>query len=70
MICPLCQHRFDADEMACSSGCPLHAACKVLCCPRCHYRFVEESAIASALQRVVARLRAIARPRTGRAGAR
>jgi hypothetical protein len=45
MICPLCQHRFVLSEAACVAGCPLRGACHVICCPHCHYRFVEESSV-------------------------
>jgi len=27
--------------------------CKVLCCPRCHYEFVEESVIVNFVKRLV-----------------
>lgn len=55
MICPLCQHRFEAADMPCNTGCPMHRACKVLCCPRCHYEFVEESVIVNFVKRLVGR---------------
>jgi hypothetical protein len=57
VICPLCQHRFAEHEMPCNSGCPMSRTCRVLCCPRCHYEFVEESAIVNLVKRVAARLR-------------
>ncbi|MFN0152729.1 MAG: hypothetical protein ACKVU1_18655 [bacterium] len=53
MICPLCQHRFNEDEMPCNTGCPMHRMCKVLCCPRCHYEFVEESVIVNFVKKLV-----------------
>lgn len=41
--------------MPCNTGCPMHRACKVLCCPRCHYEFVEESVIVNFVKRLVGR---------------
>ena len=43
--CPLCGGRFAGKE-SCPSGCPLSANCRTLCCPHCHYRFVEDSTVA------------------------
>jgi multisubunit Na+/H+ antiporter MnhG subunit len=33
----------------------MHRHCKVLCCPRCHYEFVEESAIVNFVKRLIGR---------------
>jgi hypothetical protein len=45
MQCPLCGGRFPGRE-SCVAGCPLPASCRTVCCPHCHYRFVEESTLA------------------------
>ena len=45
MQCPLCGGRFPGRD-ACVAGCPLAGSCHTLCCPHCHYRFVEESTLA------------------------
>ena len=42
--CPLCGRHFPRRE-ACAAGCPLAGACRTLCCPHCHYRFVEDSTL-------------------------
>jgi hypothetical protein len=55
--CPLCGGWFPGRD-ACVAGCPLAGSCRTLCCPHCHYRFVEESTIA----RWVGRLLHGARP--------
>jgi len=49
--CPLCGGRFPGWE-ACQSGCPLSGSCKTLCCPHCHYRFVERSTVVDWLGRL------------------
>jgi hypothetical protein len=38
--------------MDCHTGCPLHRACKVVCCPHCHYSYVEESTVVSLVKRL------------------
>jgi len=55
--CPLCGGRFPGKE-ACASGCPLAGACRTLCCPHCHYRFVEDSLVAGWLRRLLPQRRA------------
>lgn len=55
MICPLCQHEFQLEEMPCNTGCPMNRICKVLCCPRCRYEFVEESTIVNFVKRLFRR---------------
>ncbi|HVN75807.1 MAG TPA: hypothetical protein VMT19_05775 [Thermoanaerobaculaceae bacterium] len=49
--CPLCGGRFHGQE-ACANGCPLSGSCRTLCCPYCHYRFVEQSAVVDWLGRL------------------
>lgn len=48
--CPLCGCHFPRQD-ACPSGCPLAGHCKTVCCPNCHYRFVEESGVINWLKR-------------------
>jgi hypothetical protein len=43
--CPLCGGRFPGRE-GCVAGCPLAGSCRTLCCPHCHYHFIEESSLA------------------------
>jgi hypothetical protein len=50
--CPLCGGMFPGRE-ACASGCPLSGSCRTLCCPHCHYRFVEDSVLARFVGRLV-----------------
>ena len=56
MTCPLCGTSFPP-EAACAVGCPLAGHCETLCCPNCHYRFVEESTLTRWLARLFARRR-------------
>jgi Fe2+ transport system protein FeoA len=39
--CGLCGHRFDAEALACHTGCPLGAHCNLICCPNCGYQVVD-----------------------------
>lgn len=57
MTCPLCQAHFEKEEMICSSACPLHGACKVVCCPHCHYSFVEDSTVVKIARRLSGAIR-------------
>ena len=41
--CPLCGLHF-AEGAAHCGGCPMNAACKTICCPRCGYEYVDHSA--------------------------
>ncbi|MBM4332149.1 MAG: hypothetical protein FJ117_13170 [Deltaproteobacteria bacterium] len=49
--CPLCGHHFHQEEGVCSGSCPLGKYCGLICCPRCRYRFVEESGTVNFLKR-------------------
>ena len=51
--CPLCSNEFPSDREHCAAGCPLAKGCRVLCCPSCGYEFVEDSAVASGVGRLV-----------------
>ena len=44
--CPLCQHVFPLEGAVCS-GCGMTGGCEMIKCPRCGYKFVEESKIVS-----------------------
>jgi hypothetical protein len=55
--CPLCGGRFPRHE-ACAAGCPLAGACRTLCCPHCHYRFVEDSIVVGWVGKLLHRGRA------------
>jgi hypothetical protein len=55
--CPLCGGVVPADRDHCAAGCPLAKGCRVLCCPSCGYEFVEDSAIASGVSRLVGWIR-------------
>jgi len=50
VACPLCGRHFPARE-ACPSGCPLAAHCHSLCCPHCHYSFIEDDSAVVRLMR-------------------
>ncbi len=52
VVCPLCGGSFPGRH-ACVEGCPLAGSCRTLCCPHCHYRFVEESTLIRFVGRVV-----------------
>ncbi len=54
--CPLCGATFPA-EAACPSGCPMSKSCRTLCCPHCHYRFVNTSVVAGWLERLLGGVR-------------
>jgi hypothetical protein len=46
--CPLCGTRFDPDEGQACSSCPLGSGCRLTCCPKCHYSWVEPGRMAAA----------------------
>jgi hypothetical protein len=50
--CPLCGGRFPGRE-SCVAGCPVSHSCRTVCCPHCHYRFVEESTLGRWLERLL-----------------
>jgi C4-type Zn-finger protein len=50
--CPLCGERFPRRD-SCVVGCPFAGSCKTLCCPHCHYRFVEESTLTRWLDKLL-----------------
>jgi Fe2+ transport system protein FeoA len=52
--CRLCSFEFEADGLACHSGCPLGSRCSLICCPNCGYQVVDESksGLATALKRL------------------
>ena len=39
--CGLCGHRFDAEALACHTGCPMGSHCNLICCPNCGYQVVD-----------------------------
>ena len=43
MKCPLCGYEFDEKNSECHKECPLNKECSMVCCPSCHYQFVNES---------------------------
>jgi len=55
--CPLCGNIFEKDLGICPGGCPLGKACSLVCCPRCHYQFVEESKTVNLFKRILKRKR-------------
>ena len=50
--CPLCGNIIEKENHACG-GCPFGKACGLICCPRCHYQFVEESKTLHFLKRIL-----------------
>ena len=48
-LCPLCQHKFPLEGATCS-GCGMRGGCEMVKCPRCGYKFVEESKILTFLK--------------------
>lgn len=40
--CMLCGLKFDPTDAGACSSCPIKSDCKVICCPNCGYRFVDE----------------------------
>ena len=56
--CPMCSAPA-TDVRAGCTGCPLSRGCTMSCCPRCGYRFLEESAALGALRSLFGRLRAL-----------
>jgi Fe2+ transport system protein FeoA len=63
-ICPLCQHRFNIDELRCPHGCPIASHCDVVCCPNCGY----ESVDSTRMERRLRALKDLWRRLTGRGG--
>jgi hypothetical protein len=53
--CPLCGFVFDAQRQGCIAGCVLASSCRMVCCPRCFYSYPQESWLAGALRRLLAR---------------
>ncbi len=48
--CPLCGFRFNEESAkgACSS-CPVNSGCGKICCPNCHYSWLETSPMVGGL---------------------
>lgn len=67
--CSLCGHAYDPATQAACDACPLHRACRMLCCPACGYTTVdtEHSRLAQWLTSHLARGR-VARPARAAAG--
>lgn len=55
--CPLCGGTVPTDRGRCAGGCPIAKNCRILCCPHCGYGFVEDSAVATGIGRLVQHLR-------------
>jgi len=49
--CPLCGNSFPKEDPVCR-GCFLGKSCGLICCPRCHYQFVDESRMLRFLKRI------------------
>jgi len=64
--CPMCGCDFDESEHAGCTACPLNRHCRVLCCPRCGYEFVEESWLVDRWRDLTGRLRHRGRKVKGR----
>jgi len=58
--CPMCSAPATDVRDGCA-GCPLTRGCRMACCPRCGYRFVEESSTFGALRTLFGRLRSLTR---------
>lgn len=42
--CPLCGYRFNPDEVKnICAACPVNYGCNKICCPNCHYSWLESS---------------------------
>jgi uncharacterized C2H2 Zn-finger protein len=65
--CPLCGQRFARDEAKKCSACPVRGGCKLLCCPRCGYGFVEESRLLKLMSRWLGRKKGHEAPASERA---
>jgi Fe2+ transport system protein FeoA len=54
MQCKLCGFEFDADVLACHTGCPFGEKCALICCPNCGYQVVDDrrSVVARFLERI------------------
>ena len=46
-VCPVCGYRFDPVSNKACVGCPVGTKCDMVCCPNCHYGWVESSSIVS-----------------------
>ncbi|RME83153.1 MAG: hypothetical protein D6775_08905 [Caldilineae bacterium] len=67
VICSMCGHRFNADQLGACHTCPLHKSCNLLCCPYCGYQMVHVRR--SRLARLASRLLARSpQPRTSTSG--
>lgn len=55
--CPLCGNIFQKETHGCAKGCPFRKTCDLVCCPRCHYQFVEESKTVQLLKRIFGKAR-------------
>ncbi len=66
--CPLCGLRFATGLSVCG-GCPLHAGCELVRCPRCAYVFPHSSRLFEALRRAWRRLARSPRAARSRSGA-
>lgn len=54
VCCPLCGLTFTTGGTVCA-GCPLHAACDLVRCPRCAYTFPRTSRIVELFRRLFRR---------------
>jgi len=56
--CPLCGNIFAEDSLECPKGCLWKKkTCGLICCPRCHYQFVEESKIIQSAKKIFGQAR-------------
>lgn len=57
MRCTMCGYEFETTDLECHTGCPLAAACSVICCPRCGYSTVDpsRSGVSNWFQRLLGR---------------
>ncbi|HBC46118.1 MAG TPA: hypothetical protein DEO84_06160 [candidate division Zixibacteria bacterium] len=47
--CPVCGYRFDESARSSCATCPVGPKCNMICCPNCHYSWVESSSWVSSL---------------------
>jgi hypothetical protein len=59
--CPMCGLAFTTGMAVCR-GCPLHAGCDLVRCPRCEYTFPRRSRLVDFVRRVFHRRAAAAAP--------
>jgi len=58
--CPLCGYTFDEHDASCRRDCAVHrGGCARICCPHCHYSFVEDSATLRLWRRIWERLKRV-----------